>query len=715
MFSFINNTKIGVRITLALSLPVFGMLFFSSLNVSEKYQTATEMSKILTLTEIAPIISSVVHELQKERGTSAVFIGSKGQKFSAKLAKQAMETDATLNNQRNAFNTLDASAFSTGLEGKIKEAQSALAALQSIRSGVKTLRTTVPEMATYYTPTISKLLGIIDELGSISSNNIVTRNISAYTAFLQGKERAGLERAMGGAGFGAGQFKPVIYVKFLQLIAMQEILTDRFNLYASPDQKAFLSRTVQGADVDDVNRMREVAVNSITTGSTREVEASVWFATITKKIDLLKIVEDKIAADLTTTAAQIEQSARTAFLMGAALSLALLCITITLVAFIITSLSRPISQMIIEMTSLAQGDLNTVIGGIHRRDEIGDMARTVVIFKENSIENKRLEEETEKNRIAAREERQRQRDIAEKARLEEEIKDKLEREKDEKKLALLTEITGDFETIISGVVTSITSNVAQLDASSGSMSSVAERTNVLTHTVAQASKHASVNVQTVAAAAEELSASVNEISRQVTASSSIAKEAVEEAKNSHATVESLVASAKDINDVLQLITNIAAQTNLLALNATIEAARAGEAGKGFAVVASEVKDLAAQTATATEQIRAQISEIQHSTENAAVSIQGISKTIGRMDEISAGISAAVEEQSAATSEIAHNIDQAADGTNKVHTNIVHVTEGANDTENAANDIHLSATELSAQSSTLRTEVDAFLSKIRKAS
>jgi len=713
MFGFLNNTKIAVRIALALTLPVLGMVYFSAVNVTEKYELSTEMEKVLELAEIAPTISNVVHVMQVERGMSAVFLSSKGKKFADKLPAQISKTDSRLENLSTALDGFDSSAFRAELGSKIKVAQKALKDIGKFRADVAAQKISIAQMADYYTPTIAKLLSVIEELGSVSTNVQVAKSISAYTAFLQGKERAGLERAIGGAGFNAGKFSLANYHEFIELIALQEAYIDQFSINATAEQKAFLKSALANPVVDKVEEMREVAINSVKSGSTGGIEAPVWFATITKKIELLKKVEDKIAADLLKLASSIDDTARTMFIIAAFAAIAILLITLVLVTLIIRSLSRPIYAMIKDMSSLSSGDLSVEIQGIDRRDEFGDIARAVQGFKESAIENRRLEAEAEKNRIAARQEQQRARELEEKARLEKETAEQAERTEKDEKLTRLTEITGNFETIIGTVSTGVAGAATQLKSSSQHMASVAERTNSQTQHGVSASEEASLNVQTVATAAEQLSASVNEISQQVTKSSSIAKEAVAEAKVSHEAVQGLVTSANDINDVLGLISDIAEQTNLLALNATIEAARAGDAGKGFAVVATEVKNLAAQTSKATEQISAQIAHIQSSTESAVVSIEGIGGTIGRIDDITARISSAVEEQSAATSEIAHNIDQASEGAKKVHNTIMLVTEGATETEAEAAEIQNSARDLTDQSATLSREVDNFLQKIQQ--
>ncbi len=348
------------------------------------------------------------------------------------------------------------------------------------------------------------------------------------------------------------------------------------------------------------------------------------------------------------------------------------------------SISRPIVVMTGVMSELADGHLDSEVPARGRKDEIGKMASAVQVFKENAIRNKELEAEQE----------------LQKRRAEEEKKE------------LMNNMADDFDASIGGVVESVSSASTQLQASAESMSATAEEASVQSTAVAAASEQASSNVQTVAAAAEELSSSITEISGQVTQSSKIASKAVEDARKTNEQIQGLADSAQKIGDVVALITDIADQTNLLALNATIEAARAGDAGKGFAVVASEVKNLAGQTARATEEISAQIGGIQIATKESVEAIKGIGKTIGEIDEIAAAIAAAVEEQGAATREIARNVDQAASGTREVSSNIAGVTQAAGETGHAAGQIQTAAAELSQQSTTLKTEVDKFLTQIR---
>ena len=278
----------------------------------------------------------------------------------------------------------------------------------------------------------------------------------------------------------------------------------------------------------------------------------------------------------------------------------------------------------------------------------------------------------------------------------------------------MTRLADGFEGAVGEIIETVSSAATELEASAGTLSSTASRSQELTTMVATASEEASTNVQSVASATEELTSSVNEISRQVQELARIANEAVDQARRTNDRVGELSKAAARIGDVVELINNIASQTNLLALNATIEAARAGEAGRGFAVVASEVKALAEQTAKATGEIGQQISGIQAATQELVGAIKEISATIEKLSEISSTIAAAVEEQGAATQEISRNVQQAALGTQQVSSNIVDVQQGTSETGSASSQVLSAARSLSGDSNRLKLEVGKFLDTVRAA-
>ena len=358
-----------------------------------------------------------------------------------------------------------------------------------------------------------------------------------------------------------------------------------------------------------------------------------------------------------------------------------------LIAFLIArSIIGPISGLNSSMLKLADGNLEVAVPGLDRKDEVGEMAHTVEVFKNNAVEVVRMRAE----------------------------QDMTEKRNAEQRKAEMIKLANSFETAVGEIVETVSSASTELEASAGTLSATAERAQELTTMVAATSEEASTNVQSVASATEELSSSVNEISRQVQESARMATNAVGQARVTNDRVSQLSKAASRIGDVVELINTIAGQTNLLALNATIEAARAGEAGRGFAVVASEVKALAEQTAKATGEIGQQITGIQAATEESVSAIKEISGTIERLSEISSTIAAAVEEQGAATQEISRNVQQAAQGTQQVSANITDVQRGATETGSASSQVLSAAQLLSGDSNRLKLEVGKFLESVRAA-
>ncbi|OAS15818.1 methyl-accepting chemotaxis protein [Methylobacterium platani] len=411
-----------------------------------------------------------------------------------------------------------------------------------------------------------------------------------------------------------------------------------------------------------------------------------WQKFITPRLNTLVAVASAALNAGVRDADAAAEAAERRLVVNAALFAAALALVALACAVVHIRIAVPIRRMTGAMQALARGDAAVTVPAMGRADEIGAMAATVQVFKDNLIRTRALEEETALARASAEEQRR----------------------------AGMRQMADAFEHAVGDVIEQVAASATELQATAAAMSEGASRTAGRSSTVAGAAGRTAENVGTVAAAAEELGTSVSEIGRQVSGSAALARNAVDEAAGTAGHMRELSEAVARIGDVVGLISSIASQTNLLALNATIEAARAGAAGRGFAVVAAEVKELAGQTAKATDEITSQIGRIQGKTGDAVAAIDTITGRIAEIDRVSVGIATAVSQQGAATQEIVRNVAEAASGTQAVTRTIEAVAGAAEETGAAATQVLAASSELSRQSEQLSAEVARFLATVRAA-
>jgi len=355
-------------------------------------------------------------------------------------------------------------------------------------------------------------------------------------------------------------------------------------------------------------------------------------------------------------------------------------------AFILNmAITKPIQTITNVMDRLANGDNEVNIPGIERGDEIGNMSRTVQVFRDNAVERAHLQEQSAQEEDARQARQQR-----------------------------VDDLINNFRATAEDALGSVASTAGGLDNTAQALTEIARDSAGYANETQSSSNETTTNVQTVASAAEELAASIGEISRQVAQTTEIVGRATTGTRETNEKVEGLAEAATKIGEVVTLIQAIAEQTNLLALNATIEAARAGEAGKGFAVVASEVKELATQTSRATEEISSQISEIQNATKESVVAIGEIAETMNEVNNYTTAIASAVEEQGAATAEISQNVQRAAQGTGAVSSSMTQLSQAVDQTSSSADMVLSASGELTEKTDQLKQEVEQFLSEVAAA-
>jgi methyl-accepting chemotaxis protein len=356
---------------------------------------------------------------------------------------------------------------------------------------------------------------------------------------------------------------------------------------------------------------------------------------------------------------------------------------ITVWSFLIgRSISEPLSDLARKIARLAEGDLTIASTGTDEATELGAIARSVEILRQNAVQQKKLQE-----KVVADQQRERERQHYFEAHVRQ------------------------FQSIMTAVVSALGEQTEQLRHCAGTLSEAAGTATFEAANAANVSASAAGNSHAVAAATEELSCSVREISDQAHRTNAVVEAATHEASRTNKDVASLASAAEEIGSIVAVIRGIADQTNLLALNATIEAARAGEAGRGFAVVAAEVKELSAQTAKATDAIADQIRAIQTSTGTAVGAIQSVAGKVAEIQGFTGTIAVAVEEQTAAAAEIANNVALAAEASEKAANSSREVSQAATQTKQQAASVLGVSSRLSEASFQLSKAVRDFVTAI----
>jgi methyl-accepting chemotaxis protein len=685
MFKFLISRAQGIqaRILLALTIPLSGLIVLTGMAITNARDQAASMAELHRLVSISARASGLVHALQRERGATALYLGSHGERMGAELKALRGETDAAREALQAELSGAGEQIGQAGAPGSaLRRGTEVLARLDEQRKDVSDLRVAPAAAISYYTGAIAPLVDMIGGVVVRVDDRAIVRQLALLYNLDQAKERAGQERAIGSTGFVNHTFDPVQYRTFLRVAAEEDTFLHGVDGYASDQEREMLARIVSGPETEEALALRKRLTDTPYNQSLGDTTAEHWFKVASTRIDQMKQAEDQIVEVLRQIGEVKERRANESFWAEFVLAGGLLVVAVLVGLRLAVGIVRPLVGMKAAMLRLADGDLEVAIPTATRADEIGEMAQAMTVFREQARENDRMQRARNEARLAR-----------------------------DRRQAELEASTGHFGSKAAEVMADLQRRATDLGAAADAMASAVRRTRVSVSSAADGFQATASDMSAVAVAAEEMAASISEISAQVTRVTEITREAVANAETTDRKMSELADGTAQIADVVTLINEIASQTNLLALNATIEAARAGDAGRGFAVVAGEVKALAEQTAKATARIGTQIGGIGAASTEAMAAVRAVGETIGRVDAAAAAIAAAVEEQASAMGEISRSVHAVDDATAGVNNAMADVLASAEQSDAASGQVLDAAGAVDGSAMTLRGEVDTFLETV----
>ncbi|MEZ9761667.1 methyl-accepting chemotaxis protein [Vibrio splendidus] len=617
----LSDMSFKQKIIALLILPILGFLWLSVSAISKGVETTSEMSSLNQLTRLSVVYSELVHELQKERGMTAGFIGSQGTKFVSELRSQRTNAD-NRRDQRNEY-WQSASIELPQITKLNTEISRSLNQITSIRNRVDSQSIPLSEALGYYTQLNAKLLSVSALIAELSSDSTITTETIAYYNFLQGKERAGIERAVLNNTFSKNEFGPGMLVKFISLVTEQNTYFSNFKVLSEPENVRFFEQQLNDRSVAEVEKLRQLAESKM---SGFDVDPVYWFAQSTARIVQLKKTENQVAESLIALTEQKATDARSA-MMASITMFVVITLFATFVSFkTITDLTTRVKDLT-QMLSKVRDDNDLTVRARYLGDsELGQISSSLNATLEKFSQVIDSLSQSSLTLASAAEET---------AQTCQYNSNTLVEQQDQ--IGLIATATEELSATVNEVAAK-----TQQTATSAKM-------------VDQQSQEGLSTVQHSYQSIEILASEINGLAEKIT---------------------HLHESSNNINSVIDVIKSVADQTNLLALNAAIEAARAGEQGRGFAVVADEVRTLAQRTQESTLEIEGFISSLQSDVQTAfnvidnsktmsskAVedskdvenTLQSISTAISEIFSMTEQIATATEEQAVVTQDIAQNV------------------------------------------------------------